>query len=148
MIVVAGLPMHHYRGDDAVAEAYAMVLLAESGFAQQTEVARAFARSVRSLRRYQRRYAGMAALGRAEGWCRGRRWIPGRHLRSIEMLKSQGDEQSGDRAPAGGQREGDPQAGRPFEAGRRRTARARWDHDRGGGWTPGGWRAVCPVEGR
>jgi Transposase protein len=92
VVVVAGLPVHHYRGEDAVAAAYAMVFLVESGFAQQTEVARAFARSERSVRRYQRRYAqgGMAALGRAEGWRRGRRRISGKRLRSIEMLKSQG----------------------------------------------------------
>jgi len=92
VIVVAGLPVHHYRAEDAVAEAYAMVFLVESGFAQQTDVARAFARSVRSVRRYQGRYAqgGMAALGRAEGWGRGRRRISGKRLRSIEMLKSQG----------------------------------------------------------
>src|SRR5215831_12577367 len=66
VIVVGGLPVHHYRVEDAVAEAYAMVFLVDSGFAQQTDVARAFARSVRSVRRYQRRYAqgGMAALGR------------------------------------------------------------------------------------
>jgi transposase len=92
VIVVAGLPVHHYRAEDAVAEAYAMVFLVESGFAQQTDVARAFARSVRSVRRYQGRYAqgGMAALGRAEGWGRGRRRISGKRLRSIELLKSQG----------------------------------------------------------
>jgi hypothetical protein len=47
---------------------------------------------VRSVRRHQRRYAqgGMAALGREEGWRRGRRRISGRRLRSIETLKSQG----------------------------------------------------------
>jgi hypothetical protein len=49
-IVVAGLPVHHYCADDAVAEAHAMVFLVEQGFAQQTEVARAFARSVRRRR--------------------------------------------------------------------------------------------------
>jgi len=92
VIVVAGLPVHHYRAEDAVAEAYAMVFLVEAGFAQQTDVARAFARSVRTVRRYQGRYAqgGMAALGREEGWRRGRRRISGKRLRSIEMLKSQG----------------------------------------------------------
>src|ERR1700738_4786785 len=90
VIVVAGLPVHHYRQGDAVAEAYAMVFLVQSGFAQQREVARAFARSVRSVRRYQRRYAqgGMAGLGREEGWRRGRRRIPAKRLRSIETLKS------------------------------------------------------------
>jgi hypothetical protein len=57
VIVVAGLPMHHYCAEDVVAEAYAMVSLVESGFAQQTDVARAFGRSVRTVRRHQRRYA-------------------------------------------------------------------------------------------
>jgi transposase len=92
VVVVAGLPVHHYRAEDAVAAAYAMVFLVESGFAQQTEVARAFARSERSVRRYQRRYAqgGMAALGRAQGWRRGRRRLSSKRLRSIETLKSQG----------------------------------------------------------
>src|SRR5438132_13915457 len=91
VIVVGGLPVHHYRAEDAVAEAYAMVFLVESGFAQQTDVARAFARSGGTVRRYQGRYAqdGMAALGREEGWRRGRRRIPGKRLRSIELLKSQ-----------------------------------------------------------
>jgi transposase len=92
VIAVAGLPVHHYRADDAVAEAYAMVFLVESGFAQQAEVARAFGRSGRSVRRYQRRYAqgGMAALGRTEGWRRCRRRISSKRLRSIEMLKREG----------------------------------------------------------
>src|SRR3972149_5058265 len=92
VIVVTGLPVHHYRAEDAVAEAYAMVFLVESGFAQQTEVARAFARSERSVRRYQERYAqgGMAGLGRGAGWRRGPRRIRGKRLRSIEVLKSQG----------------------------------------------------------
>jgi transposase len=92
VVVVAGLPVHHYRAEDVVAEAYAIVFLVASGFAQQTDVARAFARSVRTIRRYQERYAhgGMAALGREEGWRRGRRRICGKRLRTIEMLKSQG----------------------------------------------------------
>ena len=69
-----------------------MVFLVEFGFAQQTDVARAFARSVRTVRRYQGRYlqGGMTALGREEGWRRGRRRISGKRLRTIERLKSQG----------------------------------------------------------
>jgi transposase len=84
--------VHHYRAEDAVAEAYAMVFLVDSGFAQQTDVARAFGRSVRTIRRYQERYGhgGMAALGREEGWRCGRRRISGKRLRTIEVLKSQG----------------------------------------------------------
>lgn len=92
VVVVGGLPVHHYRCEDAVAEAYAMVFLVESGFARQTDVAQAFGRSVRTVRRHQGRYeqGGMAALGREEGWRRGRRRISGKRLRSVEILKSQG----------------------------------------------------------
>jgi transposase len=91
-IVVAGLPVHHYCAQDAVAEAYAMVFLVDSGFAQQTDVARAFARSVRTVRRYQRRYAqgGMAALAQEAGWRRGRRRVSGKRLHCIDTLKCQG----------------------------------------------------------
>ena len=92
VVVVAGLPVYHYSALDAVAEAYAMVMLVDSGFAQQREVARAFGRSDRSIRRHQERYAqgGMVELGRQEGWRRGRRRISGKRLRLIERLKSQG----------------------------------------------------------
>src|SRR5262245_1737184 len=92
VIVIAGLPVHHYRAEDTVAEAYAMVFLVDSGFAQQTDVARAFGRSVRTIRRFQKRYeqGGMAALSREAGWRRGRRRISGKRLRTIEALKSKG----------------------------------------------------------
>lgn len=92
VIVVAGLPVHHYGAEDAIAQAYAMVFLVESGFAEQTEVARAFARSERTVRRYRARYeqGGMAGLSREAGWRRGRRRLSGRRLRSIERLHSQG----------------------------------------------------------
>lgn len=92
VIVVGGLPVYHYCAADAVAEAYAMVMLVESGFAQQTEVARAFGKSDRTVRRHQERYrqAGMDGLGRPEGWRSGRRRIAGKRLRVIEKLKSQG----------------------------------------------------------
>src|SRR5262245_56109271 len=92
VIVVAGLPVHHYRAEDGAAEAYAMVFLVDSGFAKQTEVARAFGRSVRTVRRNQERYAkgGMAALGHEAGWRRGRRRISAKRLRRIEQMKSQG----------------------------------------------------------
>jgi transposase len=92
VLVVAGLPVHHYCAGDAVAEAYAMVFLVEGGFAQQTEVARAFGCSERTVRRYEQRYAqgGMAALGRPQGWQRGRRRVRGKRLRTIERLKSEG----------------------------------------------------------
>jgi len=92
VIVVGGLPVYHYGVDDAVAEAYAMVMLVDSGFAQQTEVAQAFSRSDRTVRRHQERYLqdGMVGLGRPEGWRQGRRRISGKRLRLIEQLKSAG----------------------------------------------------------
>src|SRR5256886_16783812 len=69
VIVVAGLPVHHYRGEDAVAEAYAMVFLVEAGFAPQTDVARAVGRSGRTGRRYHGRDVpgGVAGLRSGEG---------------------------------------------------------------------------------
>jgi transposase len=92
VVVVGELPVHHYRTEDAVAQAYAMVLLVESGFAQQTEVARAFSVAERTVRRYQERYAhdGMVGLGREAGWRRGRRRISGKRLRQVETLRAQG----------------------------------------------------------
>jgi transposase len=92
VIVVGGLPVHHYRADDSVAQAYAMVLLVESGFSQQTEVARAFSIAERTVRRYQERYAqdGMVGLGREAGWRRGRRRVSAKRLRHVETLQAQG----------------------------------------------------------
>jgi hypothetical protein len=41
-----------------------MVFLVDSGFAQQTDVARAFDRSVRTVRRYQKRLCGRPPVGK------------------------------------------------------------------------------------
>jgi len=92
LVVVAGLPVHHYSADDPVAEAYAMTFLADSGFARQEEVARAFGCSPRTVRRHQRRYAkaGMAGLATRSGWQPGRRRIDGKRLQLIRRLKAEG----------------------------------------------------------
>ena len=92
VVVVAGLPVHHYGAGDPVAEAYAMVFLVDAGFAQQNEVARAFGYSVRTVRRHQRRYAegGMAALAARSGWRPGRRRVACKRLRVVAQLKDQG----------------------------------------------------------
>jgi len=92
VVVVAGLPVHHYGAGDAVAEAYAMVFLVDSGFARQREVARAFGCSVRTVRRHQRRYAegGMAALATRSGWRAGRRRVASKRRRVVERLKAEG----------------------------------------------------------
>jgi len=63
VIVVGGLPVHHYRAEDAVAEAYAMVFLVDSGFAQQTDVAREFGKSVRP-------FGPSKSAMRTAGWLR------------------------------------------------------------------------------
>jgi transposase len=92
VVVVAGLPVHHYGVGDEVAEGYAMVFLVDSGFAQQHEVARAFGCSVRTVRRHQRRYAegGMAALATRSGWRAGRRRVASKRMRVVERLKAEG----------------------------------------------------------
>jgi transposase len=92
VLVVAGLVVHSYSSEDPIAQAYAMVLLVEAGYAQQTEVATAFGCSERTVRRHQRRYrqGGMAGLSRREGWRQGRRRIERKRLRLIERLKSKG----------------------------------------------------------
>jgi len=92
VVVVAGLPVHHFSANDPVAEAYAMVLLVDSGFATQREVARVFGRSVRTVRRHQQRYAerGMAGLATRSGWRPGRRRLASRRVRVIERLRAEG----------------------------------------------------------
>lgn len=69
VVSVHGVVAAHYDLSDRAAEAYAMVTLVESGYADQREVARAFGCSCRSLRRYQERLAvgGVRALGRPRG---------------------------------------------------------------------------------
>src|SRR3989304_505430 len=74
VVVVVGLPVHHYSVHDVVAKAYAMVFLVDAGFATQREVAVAFGCSERTVRRHQDRYhdGGMAALATRFGWRPGR----------------------------------------------------------------------------
>jgi hypothetical protein len=69
VVSVHGVVAAHYDVSDRAAEAYAMVTLFESGYADQHEIARAFGYSCRSLRRYQERLAvgGVRALGRPRG---------------------------------------------------------------------------------
>jgi DNA-binding CsgD family transcriptional regulator len=92
VVLVAGLPVHHYSIDDAVAEAYSMVLLFDTGFATQKEIAVAFGCSERTVRRHQERYAdgGMTALATRSGWRSGRRRIPRKRRCVIEKLSAEG----------------------------------------------------------
>jgi transposase len=92
VLFVAGLPIHHHSVGDRVAEAYAMVMLVDNGYATQREVARAFGTCERTIRRQVARYRedGMAALATRCGWRPGRRRRPAKHRRIIEGLKADG----------------------------------------------------------
>jgi DNA-binding CsgD family transcriptional regulator len=69
VISVHGVVFSHYSLKDRAAEAYAMVLLFESGYADQNDIARCFGYSARSLRRYEVRLkaGGLSALARPRG---------------------------------------------------------------------------------
>jgi DNA-binding CsgD family transcriptional regulator len=69
VLFVHGIVFSHYSIKDRSAEAYAMVQLFESGYADQNDIARCFGYSVRTLRRYQERFkaGGLSALARPRG---------------------------------------------------------------------------------
>jgi transposase len=92
VVLVAGIPITHYAIGDAMAEAHAMVSLIEQGWADQIEVARAFGRSDRSVRRYQRRFedGGLAALGRPGGYPSGRPRTDRAQTRLVSRLRGEG----------------------------------------------------------
>ncbi len=75
VISVHGVVFAHYSVEDRAAEAYEMITLWESEYATQTQIARAFGYSARSLRRYQERFdaQGIPALVRKPGRPAGRR---------------------------------------------------------------------------
>jgi len=91
VITVHGVVFSHYSIKDRTAEAYAMVLLFESGYADQNDIARCFGYSVRSLRRYQERLkaGGLSALARQRGRPSGRKKTPERD-QTILRLKTKG----------------------------------------------------------
>jgi hypothetical protein len=69
VVFVHGIIFSHYPIEDRTAEAYAMVTLFETGYADQNDLARCFGYSARTLRRYQERLkaGGLSALARPEG---------------------------------------------------------------------------------
>jgi len=92
VVIVLDVVVAHYVVADRMAEAYAMVNLVEHGWAAQTEVARAFGCSTRSVRRHEDRFqtGGLRALGRTGGYPSGRkRLAPGREP-LVRRLKAQG----------------------------------------------------------
>jgi transposase len=69
VISVHGIVFAHYDVTDRAAEAYAMISLFESGYADQNDIARCFGYSTRTLRRYQQRVEvdGLAGLANPRG---------------------------------------------------------------------------------
>ena len=92
MVLVSGIVLLQYATDDRMAEAYAMVSLVQQGWAAQQDVARAFGYSVRSVRRYERRFeaGGLAALGRAAGYPARRPRLARSREQLVRRLKGQG----------------------------------------------------------
>ncbi|MBI2835625.1 MAG: helix-turn-helix domain-containing protein [Acidobacteria bacterium] len=92
VVVVSGVVLAHYAAGDRMAEAYAMLNLVEQGWASQTEVARVFGCSTRSIRRHEGRFhaGGLAALGRAGGYPRGLRRVRTDREQLVRRLKGQG----------------------------------------------------------
>jgi transposase len=92
IVLVSGIVLLQYTTDDRMAEAYAMVSLVQQGWADQQEVARSFGYSVRSIRRYQRRFeaGGLAALGHMGGYPARRPRLPRSHEQVVRRWKGQG----------------------------------------------------------
>jgi len=92
VVVVSGMVLAQYASSDYMAEAHAMVSLVEQGWANQIEIARAFACSARTVRRHQRRFemGGLAALGHTDGYPRGRGRLAVARERLVQRLKNDG----------------------------------------------------------
>jgi transposase len=92
VVLVAGMPIAQYSVGDRMAEAHAMVLLVEQGWAEQGDVARAFGATARTLRRHQRRFedGGLVALGRKAGFPSGRPRVTGARAQLVSRLKADG----------------------------------------------------------
>jgi hypothetical protein len=95
LIFVHGVVFAHHDISDRAAEAYAMVSLFETGYANKNEIARAFSITTRSLRRYQERLetGGLAAIARPEGRPSGNHSTPTKKRRrdqTILRLKAEG----------------------------------------------------------
>ncbi|MCC6474711.1 MAG: helix-turn-helix domain-containing protein [Burkholderiales bacterium] len=90
-VVASGVVVAHFDSADRTAAAHAMVTRVAQGLARQSEVARAFGCSARTLRRHERRFdeGGLAALGRGSGYPRGRARGAGRD-RHVARLKAEG----------------------------------------------------------
>jgi transposase len=92
IVLGAGIPLAQYAVGDRMSEAHAMVSLIDQSWADQNDVADAFGYSVRTARRYQRRFeeGGLAALGLPRGYPRGRARLAPSRRDLVQHLKAQG----------------------------------------------------------
>jgi transposase len=92
VVLVLGIPIAHFAVGDRMAEGYAMVTLADEGWADQIEIAHAFGCSTRTVRRMQRRFdkGGLCALGRSPGFPKGLRRASAARSRRVHDLKAKG----------------------------------------------------------
>lgn len=92
LVVAGGIVLSQYALSDQMAQAHAMVLLVEQGWAEQIEVAKAFGCTARTVRRYQDRFeaGGLVALGRPGGYPKGRSRTNGARRRLLNRLHSEG----------------------------------------------------------
>jgi transposase len=92
VVIVSGVVIAQYALGDRMAEAHAMVSLVEQGWVDQKDVASAFGRTVRTVRRHQRRFeeGGLAALGLPRGYPRGLARLTVGRRRLVQQLKAKG----------------------------------------------------------
>lgn len=92
VVVARGVAIAQYAAGDRMAEAHAMVSLVASGLARQREVAAGFGISERTLRRHEERFesGGLAALGRGDGFPRGRSRVSASRSKLVTRLKAEG----------------------------------------------------------
>jgi DNA-binding CsgD family transcriptional regulator len=92
VVIVSGVVLAQFALGDRMAESYAMVNLVDQGLAKQTDVARAFGCSTRTVRRHQRRFkeGGLAALDRSPSYPRGRVRVAGSGRQLVQNLNLQG----------------------------------------------------------
>ncbi|UCD58831.1 MAG: hypothetical protein JSV16_06910 [Candidatus Hydrogenedentota bacterium] len=92
VVSVHGVVFAHYDVGDRAAEAYTMVNLFESGYANQNDIAEAFGYSSRSIRRYQERCeaGGLGGIIRLPGRPSSSELGQGKRDRTILQLKTKG----------------------------------------------------------
>ena len=92
VVVGSGIPLWQYPVGDRMGEAHAMASLVETGWAYQRDVARAFGSSARTVYRNLLRFedGGLSALGRGDGYPKGRSRLSGSRWRLVRRLKGDG----------------------------------------------------------